>query len=184
MASRPKKDLSEYPRPWFYRPEIYYGFIIFPPVWSVLTLRSPWHSGQGFRGIMVGGIAWFFIIASVVFAFRWVQADDEGNRRIVNLFIFVPGLLLTLVTQIQWAAHRAQHGPPPTEAEEEPAPAPESEQEVPVEPAMPGDESPDGAGGDESEDGETSVPDYSPRRRRRRRRRPPGTRSADSSPLC
>ena len=79
MASRPEKDLSQYPRPWFYRPEIYYGFIIFPPVWSILTLRSPWHSGQGFRAIMVGGIAWFFIIASVVFAFRWVQADDEGT---------------------------------------------------------------------------------------------------------
>ena len=73
MAAEPKQDLSEYPRPWFYRPEIYYGFIIFPPVWSILTLRSPWHSGEGFRGIVVGGLAWFFIIASVVLSVRWVQ---------------------------------------------------------------------------------------------------------------
>ena len=51
MASTPIKNLSDYPRPWFYRPEIYYGFFIFPPAWSVLTLRSPWHNRtEGFRG--------------------------------------------------------------------------------------------------------------------------------------
>ena len=183
MASRPIRDLSEYPRPWFYRPEIYYGFIIFPPVWSVLTLRSPWHSGEGFRGIIIGGIAWFFIIASAVFAFRWVQPNDEGNRQIVNLFIFVPGLLLTLVTQVQWAAHRAHYGPPPTESEEERADAspaaatagagPETDDE---DGADPGDE-------DEAHPGESNTPDYTPRRRRRRRRRPI-SRSADSATLC
>ena len=121
MPSNPIRDLSEYPRPWFYRPEIYYGLIIFPPVWSILTLRSPWHKGEGFFGILIGGVAWFFLIASVVFTVRWVQADDEGNRQVVNLFIFVPGLLLTLLTQVQWAAHRAQHGPPPTDSEDGPA---------------------------------------------------------------
>ena len=86
MASSPIRDLSEYPRPWFYRPEIYYGFFIFPPVWSILTLRSPWHNrSEGFRGILTGGVAWFLIIASVVLSVRWVQ---EGG--VVNLFIFVP----------------------------------------------------------------------------------------------
>ena len=141
MASRRKRnvsEISEYPRPWFYRPEIYYGLIIFPPVWSILTLRSPWHKGEGFFGIMVGGVAWFFLIASVVFTVRWVQADDEGNRHIVNLFIFVPGLLLTLLTQVQWAAHRARHGPPPTDSEDAPAEvspeAPESPPEGPRRP--------------------------------------------------
>ena len=173
MASRSKRnisDLSEYPRPWFYRPEIYYGLIIFPPVWSILTLRSPWHKGEGFFGIMVGGVAWFFLIASVVFTVRWVQADDEGNRQIVNLFIFVPGLLLTLITQIQWAAHRAQHGPPPTEEEASGSrpPAPRSGAAV-AEPS--------------SDDGDPSTDRRPPRRRRRRRRRPADT-SADSGPLC
>ena len=118
MASSPRKNLSDYPRPWFYRPEMYYGMFIFPPVWSVLTLRSPWHNAEGFRGIMVGGIAWFIIIASVVLSVRWVQ---EGGVR--NLFIFVPGILLTLLTQVQWTAHRAHHGPPPTEAEDEAEPS-------------------------------------------------------------
>lgn len=178
MASSGIRDLSDYPRPWFYRPEVYYGFIIFPPVWSVLTLRSPWHSGEGFRGILAGGIAWFFIIAMVVLSVRWVQ---EGGS--VNLFIFVPGLLLTLVTQIQWAAHRARYGPPPTESEES--------QETPAsatgvtasqtENAAPLDE-------DNAEDGESADQPGSragyPARRRRRRRRRPISRSANSAPLC
>ena len=169
MDDRPRRDLSEYPRPWFYRPEIYYGLIIFPPVWSILTLRSPWHKGEGFFGIMVGGVAWFFLIASVVFTVRWVQADDEGNRHIINLFIFVPGLLLTLITQIQWAAHRAQHGPPPTDEEtpETRSPAPRSGTAV-AEPTS---------------DDEGPPADRHLRRRRRRRRRPADT-SADSGPLC
>lgn len=167
-GGRPKRGLSEYPRPWFYRPEIYYAFIIFPPVWSILTLRSPWHKGEGFFGVLIGGIAWFFLIASVVFTVRWAQADDEGNRQVVNLFIFVPGLLLTLVTQIQWAAHRAQHGPPPTDAEdgrEPPTPAPQPADATPAD-----------------EDGEPPADRPPPRRRRRRRR--PADRSADSAPLC
>ena len=172
MATQPTRDLSEYPRPWFYRPEIYYGFFIFPPVWSILTLRSPWHSGEGFRGILVGGIAWFMIIASVVLSVRWVQ---EGG--VVNLFIFVPGLLLTVVTQIQWTAHRAQYGQPPTESEESPPPPAAT---------APGDlKEQDAADDDQIEDeSEEEEPgSYAPRRRRRRRRRPI-SRSSDSGTLC
>ena len=169
MASRPKPDLSEYPRPWFYRPEIYYGLFIFPPVWSVLTLRSPWHSGEGFRGILVGGIAWFIIIASVVLSVRWVQ---EGGER--NLFIFVPGILLTLLTQVQWTAHRAQYGSPPTdEPEEMESPAPVI--------ATRGEDGDKGADNDETS--QAPATDPAPRRRRRRRRRPI-SRSADSASLC
>ena len=186
MESPPARDLSEYPRPWFYRPEIYYGLFIFPPVWSVLTLRSPWHSGEGFRGIMVGGIAWFIMIAAVVLSVRWVQ---EGGVR--NLFIFVPGILLTLLTQVQWQAHRAHFGPPPTE---EPAERPATARAT----AEPADDSgPDDGLDSELDDGndvESRQPDgeaseegapagFTPRRRRRRRRRPI-SRSADSAPLC
>ena len=176
MASRPIRDLSEYPRPWFYRPEIYYGFFIFPPVWSILTLRSPWHGRtEGFRGILIGGIAWFIMIASVVLSVRWVQ---EGG--VVNLFIFVPGLLLTLITQIQWTAHRAQHGPPPMPEDEEPAEA-AGRTTAPIETS-------DANGEGEREDSRNadapeSPADYTPRRRRRRRRRPI-SRSSDSAPLC
>ena len=169
MPSRQIRDLSEYPRPWFYRPEMYYGMFIFPPVWSVLTLRSPWHNAEGFRGIMVGGIAWFIIIAAVVLSVRWVQ---EGGVR--NLFIFVPGILLTLLTQVQWTAHRAHHGPPPTETEDEGQP-----------PAATATNQSTEGNGDaaERETSQAPPPDYTPRRRRRRRRRPI-SRSADSASLC
>ena len=169
MASNPIKNLSEYPRPWFYRPEMYYGMFIFPPVWSVLTLRSPWHNAEGFRGIMVGGIAWFIIIASVVLSVRWVQ---EGGVR--NLFIFVPGILLTLLTQVQWTAHGAHHGPPPTETDDERGSS------APVSADLGDDGDEDSPSGETSS---TSSPDYTPRRRRRRRRRPI-SRSADSASLC
>ena len=179
MASQRKRnisDISEYPRPWFYRPEIYYAFIIFPPVWSILTLRSPWHKAEGFFGILIGGIAWFFLIASVVFTVRWVQPDDEGNRHVLNLFIFVPGLLLTLITQIQWAAHRAQHGPPPTEEDTTETRSPGSGSGATV--AEPANAEPAN-----DDDGEPPNQRPAPRRRRRRRRRPADT-SADSATLC
>lgn len=168
MAFRPARDISEYPRPWFYRPEIYYGLIIFPPVWSILTLRSPWHKGEGFFGIFIGGLAWFFLIAGVVLSVRWVQ---EGG--VLNLFIFVPGVLLTLLTQVQWQAHRAHHGPPPTEEQVE-------QDERPAAVATASGEQETATGDD---DEPQPPPDYTPRRRRRRRRRPI-SRSSDSAPLC
>lgn len=96
--------LDSYPRPWFYRPEFYIPFFIFPPVWSVLTLRSPWNSN-----VLMGGVAWFVLAASVVLSFNW--GYRQGNWH--NLLIFLPGLLLTVATQVQWQAHLAQHGPPP-----------------------------------------------------------------------
>ena len=178
MAAEPKQDLSEYPRPWFYRPKIYYSFIIFPPVWSILTLRSPWHSGEGFRGIVVGGLAWFFIIASVVLSVRWVQ---EGGG--VNLFIFVPGILLTLLTQVQWTAHRAHYGPPPTEKEEPSATtAPVANTHADDSTSKAGDGSSASENGD-AEPASGSPAGFASRRRRRRRRRPI-SRSADSDTLC
>ena len=176
MASRPARDISDYPRPWFYRPEIYYGLIIFPPVWSILTLRSPWHKGEGFFGIFIGGLAWFFLIAGVVLSVRWVQ---EGG--VLNLFIFVPGVLLTLLTQVQWQAHRAHHGPPPTEEQEEEPQATQAPVAAPSESDGEGDGL---AAGEEGDSPPSDSPvDYAPRRRRRRRRRPI-SRSSDSAPLC
>ena len=100
------RDLSDYPRPWFYRPEIYYGFYHLPAGVVHPDAALAVAQGRGFLGIIMGGVAWFFMIASVVLSVRWVQ---EGG--VLNLFIFVPGVLLTLLTQVQWAAHRAQSRP-------------------------------------------------------------------------
>ena len=116
--------LDNYPRPWFYRPEFYVAFFIFPPVWSVLTLRSPWNSN-----VLVGGFAWFLLAAIVVLAFNW--GYRQGNWQ--NLVIFVPGVMLTLLTQVQWQAHMAQHGPPPSQDEA----TPEAGTAKPVKPKEP-----------------------------------------------
>lgn len=137
----------DYPRPWFYRPEFYIGMFIFPPVWSVLTLRSPWN-----RNALVGGVAWAILIVGGIFAFQWVSGvnpffwiPDSGEsvpsgRRWANLVIFLPGALLTVLTQVQWQAHRAQHGPPPSElaeADRHPAAAPPPESAAPGRPPRP-----------------------------------------------
>ena len=103
----------DYPRPWFYRPEFFLGFFIFPPVWSFLALRSPWN-----RNVLVGGVAWAILIVGAVLAFRWVR-----NGSIENLVIFIPGVVLTVVTQVQWSVHRARHGPPPALEDDEAAPS-------------------------------------------------------------
>jgi len=103
---------------------------------------------------MVGGFAWFFIIASVVFSVRWVQ---DGNE--INMFVFVPGALLTLLTQVQWTAHRAQHGPPPTGAEDKQEAASATAAPPPEEEPKPAESAPHAA---------------PPRRRRRRRGRAAG----------
>lgn len=151
----------DYPRPWFYRPEFYIGMFIFPPVWSVLTLRSPWN-----RNALVGGVAWAILIVGGIFAFQWVSGVNPffwipdsgdnvpGGRRWENLVIFLPGALLTVLTQVQWQAHRAQHGPPPSElaeADRRPAAA---------------DKPPPA-----STPGKSSAPGRPPRPRRRARRR-------------
>ena len=137
----------DYPRPWFYRPEFYIGMFIFPPVWSVLTLRSPWN-----RNALVGGVAWAILIVGGIFAFQWVSGVNPffwipdsgdnvpGGRRWANLVIFLPGALLTVLTQVQWQAHRAQHGPPPSElaeADRRPAAMPPPESAAPGRPPRP-----------------------------------------------
>ena len=91
----------------------------------MLTLRSPWN-----RNALVGGVAWAILIVGGIFAFQWVSGVNPffwipdsgdnvpGGRRWENLVIFLPGALLTVLTQVQWQAHRAQHGPPPSELAE------------------------------------------------------------------
>ena len=104
-------SLPDSSRPWFYRPEFFFAFFIFPPVWSILALRSPWNNS-----VITGGVAWAVLIVSGVMAFKWVQ---NGSPQ--NLFLFVPGVILTVVTQVQWARNRAENRPPATVGAESPA---------------------------------------------------------------
>ena len=73
--------------------------LIFWPAGSLLTIRSPWN-----ENVMLGGIAWAFIIVLGVLGVRWM---NDGVYQPIMLF-HVPGILLTVVTQVQWAAYKKQ----------------------------------------------------------------------------
>ncbi|MDA1127098.1 MAG: hypothetical protein O2913_00145 [Chloroflexi bacterium] len=85
------------PRPWYYRSEYMLPMLVFWPSGAILVLRSPWNNNT-----MLGGLAWAVMIIGAVMALRWIQA---GSYQPLATF-YVPGILLTLVTQVQWAAYR------------------------------------------------------------------------------
>jgi len=101
--------VPDYPRPWYYRPEFFYAMFIFPPAWSVLVLRSPWN-----QNIVLGGVAWAILLVGGFLGLKWVQNGSEGNV----IALFLPGTLLTIVTQVQWARYRREHEPPAVEGVE------------------------------------------------------------------
>ena len=91
----PPKEL----RPWYYQNLFLIAAFVLWPSWSFLMLRSPWHNG-----ILSGGVAWAALIVGVVLGFRSVV---EGSGGLVIVF-YVPGLALTLVTQVHWAGYKRQ----------------------------------------------------------------------------
>ena len=88
-----------FPKPWYYRPEYLIPMFIFWPAGAILAIRSPWNSN-----VMLGGVAWAFMIVGAFMGFKWIQA---GSYQPIMTF-YVPGALLTLVTQVQWAAYRSR----------------------------------------------------------------------------
>jgi len=88
-----------FPKPWYYRPEFMIPMFIFWPSGSLLAIRSPWNTN-----VMFGGAAWAFLIVGGVMAVRWLS---DGIYQPIFTF-YVPGLLLTLVTQVQWTVYRQQ----------------------------------------------------------------------------
>ncbi len=88
-----------YPKPWYYRPEFMVPMLIFWPSGSLLIIRSPWNTN-----VMFGGVAWMFIIVFGILGVRWLV---DGVYQPIFTF-YVPGVLLTLVTQVQWAAYKKQ----------------------------------------------------------------------------
>jgi len=86
-----------YPRPWYYRPEYMIPMFIFWPSGALLAIRSPWNTN-----VMFGGVAWMFIIVFGVLGVRWL---NDGIYQPIMTF-YVPGVVLTIVTQVQWAAYK------------------------------------------------------------------------------
>ena len=98
----PPQDL----RPWYYLnwfliPAFVLGWPITPvsivwPLWAVLIIRSPWHNG-----IMSGGLAWAMLLTG---AFELVRL--MGSDPITAMKVLLPGVALTVVTQVLWSKHK------------------------------------------------------------------------------
>ena len=116
-------------KPWYYQDWFLFPMFIFWPSGAILAIRSPWNSN-----VMFGGVGWAFIFVFGVLGVRWL---NDGVYQPIMTF-YVPGVLLTIITQVQWAAYRKK---------------------------MTEDEEPSGESSAEVE--ETSPPRPSARRRRR-----------------
>ena len=86
-----------FPKPWYYRPEYMIPMFIFWPAGALLAIRSPWNTN-----VMLGGVAWAFVIVGGVLGVRWINAEEYQPI----MTFYVPGILLTIITQVQWAAYR------------------------------------------------------------------------------
>ena len=118
-----------FPRPWYYRPEYMIPMFIFWPAWAVLVLRSPWNSS-----VRMGGVAWAVIFIGAFMGFKWLQA---GIYYPIMTF-YVPGLLLTLVSQVQWTGYRHEMADNARASDQATASGSESEESsAPVRPPRP-----------------------------------------------
>ena len=72
---------------------------VFWPSGALLAIRSPWNTN-----VMFGGVAWAFLIVFGVLGVRWI---NDGVYQPIMTF-YVPGVLLTIVTQVQWKRYRIE----------------------------------------------------------------------------
>ena len=86
-------------RPWYYQYWFLHPMIVFWPLWPVLIIRSPWHSG-----LIVGGLAWAWLIIGGYLSFVRLQAG--GTIALSTVAIIAPGLFFTVITQIHWTINR------------------------------------------------------------------------------
>ena len=90
-------------------------FGILWPVWGILMLRSPWHNHTALKGLGWAHLA----VGAILFGNIFRRAVGEGGDAIgISVMIIVPGLLMTLATQVMWARYRLEHStddesPPP-----------------------------------------------------------------------
>lgn len=105
-------------KPWYYQYWFLYPTIIFWPLWPALIIRSPWHNG-----LVSGAIAWAMLIAGGYLVYLRMRMG--GTVALTTLMLIVPGLILTLITQMHWlfnrrrildAATRPNPAPAPTRA--------------------------------------------------------------------
>ena len=94
-----------YPKPWYYQDGYIHALIIFWPLWSILILRSPWHTR-----ILTGGIAWAILFIGSILG---VGAISAGEIKPL-IVLFMPGVLMTVFIQVKWASYKRTYEKPST----------------------------------------------------------------------
>ncbi len=111
---RKQPNLSGLEHPWYYQnwfliASFILGWPIGPPfgvlwpVWGLLMLRSPWHNQT-----LMKGLAWaMLVVGGVMFARAMTGEDGTAGRAVATL---MPGLVVTVITQVIWTRFRLEHG--------------------------------------------------------------------------
>ena len=87
-------------KPWYYQEWFLFPILPFWPAWAVLILRSPWHNG-----IVSGAVAWAMLFVGGYWI-GWLQLFQERRLNEVTIALIIPGLLLTVITQVHWIRYR------------------------------------------------------------------------------
>ena len=95
MNQEPPSPAEEL-KPWYYQYWFLYPVIVFWPVWAVLILRSPWHNG-----LVSGAVAWAMLFVGG-YLIGWRQLYETGELNQFTTTIIIPGLMLTVLTQVFW----------------------------------------------------------------------------------
>ncbi len=107
-------NLSGLERPWYFQnwfliASFILGWPIGPPfgvlwpVWALLILRSPWHDNT-----LIKGLGWAMLVVGAYMYAKAVTGDDGTAGRAVATLM--PGLVVTLITQVMWSRFRMEHG--------------------------------------------------------------------------
>ena len=94
--SPPSQEL----KPWYYQEWFMFPTVVFWPLWAILIIRSPWHNG-----LISGAVAWAMLIVGGYFII-WIQLIESRRLNDFTIVLIIPGLLLTLITQVHWMRYR------------------------------------------------------------------------------
>ncbi len=87
-------------KPWYYQEWFMFPTAVFWPLWAILIIRSPWHNG-----LISGAVAWAMLIVGGYFII-WEQLIPDQRLNPITITLIMPGLLLTLITQVHWTRYR------------------------------------------------------------------------------
>ncbi len=87
-------------KPWYYQEWFMFPTAVFWPLWPILIIRSPWHNG-----LISGAVAWAMLIVGGYFII-WEQLIPDQRLNPITITVIIPGLLLTLITQVHWTRYR------------------------------------------------------------------------------